>query len=438
VQSNVYARLIAVAIAMPYADLALSPAPAPAPGVQDVPAKAAVAYVNARIIDGTGAAPIEQGAMVVQDGRIREIGAVSAVRIPDGAARVDLAGKTVMPGLINAHGHITDVRGLEAKPEHYTPEHITQQLRLYARYGITTVFSLGGDGPPAIAVRDAKPAGVARLYVAGPVVSAASAEAAQSAVDAVTAIKADLVKIRVDDNLGAGRKMPPEAYRATIARAHALGLEVSAHIFYLQDAKDVLDAGVDMIAHSVRDLPVDRAVIAQLKARDVCVCPTLMRDVSTFVYESRPAFLDDPFFTRDADPAAVEGVQTPQHQRSNRTPAAVRYKAALDVAKSNLKMLSDAGVRIAMGTDSGPAARFQGYFEHLELEQMVSAGLTPMQAIVASTGDAARCMNVADRVGTLKAGMEADFIVLGSNPLDGIRNTRTLESVWVRGDRVQR
>jgi len=159
----------------------------------------------------------------------------------------------------------------------------------------------------------------------------------------------------------------------------------------------------------------------------------LMREVSTFVYETRPSFLDDPFFRRDADPAAIEGVQTPQHQALNRSPSAARYKVALEQAKRNLKTLTDAGVRIAMGTDSGPAARFQGYFEHLELEHMVSAGLTPMQVLVAATSEAAACMQVGDRLGLLKAGYDADFNVFASNPLDDIRHTRTLESVFVRG-----
>jgi imidazolonepropionase-like amidohydrolase len=230
--------------------------------------------------------------------------------------------------------------------------------------------------------------------------------------------------------------MPPDAYRAVIDQAHKQGMKVAAHIFYLQDAKDILAAGGDFIAHSIRDLPVDRALIDLLKARDVCVCPTLMREVSTFVYESRPAFLDDPFFLREADPVAVDGVQTPQHQAQNRTPAAARYKVALETAKANLKLLRDAGVRIAMGTDSGPAARFQGYFEQLELEHMVSAGLTPMQVIVAATSDAARCMNIADRVGTLRPGLAADFLVLTRNPLEDIRHTRTLESVWIGGARA--
>jgi imidazolonepropionase-like amidohydrolase len=400
------------------------------------PAGESVAYVGARILDGTGAAPIENGVLVVRDGRIAAVGAAGTTTIPTATSRVDVSGKTIMPGMVNVHGHITNVRGMKGSAEFYTPEHIKHQLSLYARYGVTTVFSLGGDGPAGIEVRDQRVPGLARLFVAGPVVSAAEPEAARKAVDDVKAMKADLVKIRVDDNLGTATKMPVDAYRAVIDQAHKQGLKVAAHIFYLQDAREILTAGGDFIAHSVRDVPVDRAFIDLLKARNVCVCPTLMREVSTFVYESRPAFLDDSFFTRDADPVAVEGVQTPQHQAQNRTPAATRYKAALEMAKANLKQLSNAGVRIAMGTDSGPAARFQGYFEHLELEHMASAGLTPTQVIVASTSDAARCMGIADRVGTLRPGLAADFLVLARNPLEDIRHTRTLESAWVGGVRA--
>jgi imidazolonepropionase-like amidohydrolase len=412
-----------------------------APGVPrmtQTPAAGAVAYVGARIIEGTGQAPVENGVLVVQNGRIVAVGPAAKTAIPAGATKVDVAGKTIMPGMINAHGHVSDVRGMKSSPEFYTPEHIKHQLGVYARYGVTTVYSLGGDGPAGVQVRDEKPAGVARLFVAGPVVTATDPEAARRAVDQVKAMKADIVKIRVDDNLGATKKMPAEAYKAVIEQAHKQGLKLAAHIFYLQDAKDVLGAGGDYIAHSVRDQPVDRAFIDQLKARDICLCPTLMREVSTFVYESRPAFFDDPFFKRDADPATVAALEAPQYQASIQSGSGPRYKAALEMAKANLKQLKDAGVRIAMGTDTGPAGRFQGYFEHLELEHMVQAGLTPMQVIVSATSDAARCMNLADRVGTLKTGLDADFIVLARNPLEDIRNTRSLESVWISGTQVSR
>jgi imidazolonepropionase-like amidohydrolase len=418
--------------------LLLAMAPVSPIGAQDPPSPTHLAFVGARIIDGTGAEPVPDAVMVVQDGKITAVGTTASVTIPAGATRVKVAGKTIMPGMINTHGHVGDVRGLKSSPEFYTPEHVRHQLGVYARYGVTTVFSLGGDGPAGVQVRDEKPAGVARLFLAGPVIAAADPGAARAAVDGVKAMKADIVKIRVDDNLGAGKKMPAEAYRAAIDQAHKQGLKVAAHIFYRQDANDVLAAGGDFIAHSVRDLFVDRGFIEQLKARDACVSPTLMRDVSTFVYESRPAFFDDAFFRKEADVETMTGLQTPQYQAANRSPSAVRYKGALEIAKANLKRLKDAGVRIAMGTDSGPVGRFQGYFEHLELEHMVSAGLTPMQVIVSATSDAARCMNVADRLGALRPGMEADFLVLGANPLDNIRNTRTLESAWVRGARVPR
>ena len=376
--------------------------------------------------------------MVVQDGKIAAVGAAASVKIPAGATRVDVSGKTIMPGMINAHGHVGDVRGLESSPEFYTPEHVRHQLGVYARYGVTTVFSLGGDGPAGVQVRDEKPAGIARLFVAGPVISASDPEAARRAVDDVKAMKVDLVKIRVDDNLGAGKKMPAEAYGAVIDQAHKQRSEGRGAHLLPGGREGRAGAPAATSSRTACAIAVDRAFIAQLKARDVCVSPTLMRDVSTFVYESRPAFFDDPFFSQEADVETMTGLQTPQYQASNRTPSAVRYKAALEIAKANLKRLEDAGVRIAIGTDTGPVGRFQGYFEHLELELMVAAGLTPMQAIVSATSDAARCMDVADRLGTLRPGMEADFLVLGANPLDDIRNTRTLESAWVRGGRVPR
>jgi imidazolonepropionase-like amidohydrolase len=397
------------------------------------------AFVGARIIDGTGSAPIDGGILLVRDGRIEAVGP-SSTTVPQGARRIDVGGKTIIPGLVNTHGHVNDVRGLKASPEFYTPEHIRHQLGLYAQYGVTTVFSLGGDGPAGLQVREAQRHNLdtARFFLAGPVVTAADPEAARRAVDELQRIKVDLVKIRIDDNLGNTKKMPAESYRAVIDQAHRHGLRVAAHIFYLQDAKDVLDAGADFIAHSVRDAPVDEAIIKQLNARGVCVCPTLMREVSTFVYETRPSFFDDPFFQREADPATVEALQTPSYQASIRNSTAGRYKTALVVAKTNLKRLSDAGVRIAFGTDTGPAGRYQGYFEHLELEQMVQAGLTPMQALVAATGDAARCMKIDSRVGMLKPGLEAVFLVLGRNPLEDIRNTRTLESIWIHGRALSR
>ena len=196
--------------------------------------------------------------------------------------------------------------------------------------------------------------------------------------------------------------MPLEAAAAVIDQAHKHGLRVAAHIFYLDDAKALLRAGVDFIAHSIRDLPVDDELIGLLKARDVCVCPTLMREVSTFVYESEPEFFKDPFFLRGADPEVLNALRDPARQAQMRnSKSAQRYKVALDVALANTKRLFDAGVAIASGTDTGPPARFQGYFEHMELDLMAKAGLKPADIIASATGTAARCSKLTE-VGFLR------------------------------------
>jgi imidazolonepropionase-like amidohydrolase len=399
-----------------------------------------LALVGARLFDGTGAPLIEAATLIVSNGKVDQVGPSTTVKVPSGAERIDVTGKTIIPGLVNTHGHVGDTIGLQSDPKSYTEENIKRQLRLYSSYGITTVFSLGGDRAPGFAVRDASRAqpDVARLFVAGDVITGKTPDEARAVVQRVADQKPDIIKIRVDDNLGETTKMAPEIYRAVIDSAHQRGLRVAAHVFYLDDAKSLLKAGADYIAHSIRDKDVDAELIGLLKQRDVCVCPTLAREVSTFVYESRPAFFDDPFFLRSADSKVLAELVRPERQERYRTSkSAQAYKAALKVASRNLKALVDAGVRIAMGTDTGaPTGRFQGYFEHMELQLMSDAGVSTRQLLVAATGDAARCMKVNGQLGTLQPGAWADFLVVASNPLENVRNLRTLESVWIAGRRI--
>jgi imidazolonepropionase-like amidohydrolase len=381
------------------------------------------AFTGARVIDGTGKAAIENATIVVRDGRITAVG--RSVSVPAGAQRIDLAGKTVIPGLINAHGHVASF----------------DQLGLYARYGVTTVFSLGGDRE--VELRDKtrseqQTPGLtrSRLYIGGPIPTPRTAEAGRKAVEELAAAKVDIVKLRIDDQLGRGQKMPAEAYTAVIEEAHKRGLRVAIHIVTLADAKAVLKLGADIIAHSVRDQEIDAEAIALMKKAGAFYVPTFLREVSTFVYGDKPAWLNDPFLTRDGNKAEMARAAEPAFQESMRNDAAGKwYKEHLPVAMRNMKKVADAGVPVAMGTDTGPAYRFQGYFEHLELEYMVNAGMTPMQTIVASTSTAAKAVKAAD-IGTLEAGKWADFLVLGGNPLEDIKNTRKLESVWVAGNRV--
>ena len=384
-------------------------------------------FTNLRLVDGTDAAPVGAASIVVQNGRVLAAGPAARVVAPPGAERIDLGGRSVIPGLINAHGHVNDA---------------DRDLRTYAAYGVTTVFSLGGEAPPVFAARAAQNVPTlnrARVFVSGPVLTPDSPEQARTMVAGVAAQKVDFVKIRVDDNLGTTPKMPPDVYRAVIDEAHTRGLRVAVHLFYLADAKSVLDAGADLIAHSVRDLDADPALVASLKQKGICLCPTLMREVSTYVYESTPPFFSDPLFLAHADKQQVTTLQEPARQEAMRkSPSAQRYKAALEVASRNVKRLSDAGIPIAMGTDTGPAGRFQGYFELMELELMVKAGLTPKQVLAAATRDAARCMKVDRDLGTIEAGKWADFVVLDGDPLANISNTKRINAVYIAGNRVPR
>jgi imidazolonepropionase-like amidohydrolase len=399
------------------------------------------AFTGARLVDGTDRPAIDNATILVRDGKITAVGPAARVTVPAGAERIALTGKTVMPGIVNAHGHIGDTVGLQGNK--YSADNVMRDLRLYADYGVTTVVSLGGDQAPTFVARDSQRTATldrSRVFAAGPVLAPKTPEEARKLVAEDEAMKVDIVKIRVDDNLGSTQKMAPEIYKAVIDEAHKRNLRVAVHLFYLSDAKAVLDAGADFIAHSVRDVEVDQDLIAMLKRRDICYCPTLTREVSTFVYESVPAFFTDPLFLKYQDPQTIAALKEPQRQEAMRnSTSAQRYKAGLKVAETNLKKLSDAGIPIAMGTDTGaPAGRFQGYFELMEMEMMQRAGLTPKQVIAASTRDAARCQKLDRELGTLETGKWADFVALDADPLTDISNIKKIDSVWIAGNRVKR
>jgi imidazolonepropionase-like amidohydrolase len=382
------------------------------PGAQ-APA-ATTAFVGARVIDGTGAAALEQATIVVTNGRIAAVG-TGSVPVPAGAARVDMSGKTIVPGLINAHGHVQFPQDAPAPREA-----ILAQLKLYSDYGVTTVVSLTDDGVETVKVRDgqaAEPLDRARLFASGPAVLAKTPDEARQAIDRAAAMKVDVIK------------------------AHKRGLKVAAHMFSLQEAKGLVGAGLDVLAHSVRDQEVDRALIDELRRRNVGYIPTMTRDLSVFAYEEPAPFFSDPFFLRRADvyQREVDVLKDPGRQAKIRNdPAAQALKKALAIGRRNVKLLADAGVMVAMGTDSGALnapGRWQGYFEHVEIEMMVEAGLTPMQALVAATGNAAKVMGL-EGLGTLQRGNWADLLVLNANPLQQITNARQIDSVWIAGRRL--
>ena len=398
---------------------------------------AAVALVGARVIDGTGAAPMANATILIGNGRIERIGPAASLAVPAGATRIDVAGKTIIPGLVNAHGHLGS--GDRALPMH---DQIIQQLELYARFGVTTAYALGDDGVESVRVseqNDKAPLDRARLYVSGERATARTVEDARRIIAERHGQRVQFIKTGMN---GSANDMTPEVYSALIDEAHRRNLRVAAHLVNLSEAKGLVSAGLDVIAHSIRDRDVDAELIDELKRRNVGYIPTLTRDLSVFQYESTPDYIDDPFFLRGLPlyAAHIARVKDPAlHAKIKANPGTQVSKRQFEQALRNLKLLSDGGVMIAMGTDSGTGTgRWQGYFEQVEMELMVKAGMTPMQTLVASTGAAAKVMGIDREVGTLEPGKRADFVVLAADPLADIRNTRTIDSVWIDGSMLHR
>lgn len=379
----------------------------------------AMVYEGATVITGQDAPPIENAVFVVEDGRFSVVGSAAAVTLPEGLTTVDLSGRTVIPALINTHVHLAVER--EAR---------VRELRHHAYYGAGAVTSLGHDeGEAAFAVRDDPPAGAALGLTAGRGITRPepgrsevpfwvdTAEEARAAVRELAADSVDLVKIWVDDRGGQYEKMTPELYGAVIDEAHAHGLQVTAHIFSLEDAKGLLRAGVDAFAHSVRSGPVDEELLGLLA--------------------ERPDFVYVPNLPGSGIPTELGwlGGTIPQEvirEMESRPAASPEEREPFLVQAGNLERLHEAGVTIAFGTDGGSP-----FAAHLELADMVEAGMPPADVLVAATRNSARFLGLDDR-GTIESGKRADFVVLEANPLDDITNTRLIQDVYLGGQAMNR
>lgn len=413
------------------------------------------AYTNFTLIDGTGGPAVENAGMLVEDGRIAWIGPAGELEIPDGVEPTDLTGKHVMPGLMDLHVHLGNVVDLNQDKANYSRESVEKDLRTYASYGVTTVLSMGTDQDLIFGLRGAQREGrpeTTRVYTAGQGLvfeggygglagvnnQVATVEEAVAEVNAQADKGVDIIKFWMDDELGTMPKMPYEMSQAIIDTAHERGLRVAAHVFYLADAKELVEQGVDALAHAVRDRPVDQELIEAMKANGVWqVAETLSREASMFAYGEPAPFLDDPFFRRSVSEETLRQLASPERQQTVATrPHFDDYPEFLETAQANYKRLADGGVDFAFGTDSGPPGRFPGYFAHWELALMVDAGFTPAEALHAATGRAAEFLQVED-LGTLEQSHWADFVVLDADPLTDILNSRTINSVYIAGRKVQ-
>ena len=386
-------------------------------GCESPPDSSAVVFEGARLIVGDGSPPIENAALVVDGGRLVQVGSAAELDEWAGAKRVDLAGMTVMPAIIDTHTHLNQAR-----------DALIQDLRARARYGVSAAMSLGRDTRD-LSIREEEIPGAARFRSAGVGITSpepgrseipywvSTEDEARQAVRNEAARKVDIIKIWVDDRNGQYEKLSPELYGAIIDEAHQHGIRVTAHIFALEDTKGLLRAGIDAFAHGVRDTDVDEEIIELFKERpDVVLVPNLPnRGVAADL-----SWLSGTLPADELEELQAGVVDNPDAQ------------AVFAIQARNLARLSAEGVTIALGTDGNTP-----WAPHAEMEDMVAAGMTPAQVIVAATRNSADLLGLAD-AGTLELGKRADFLVLEANPLDDITNTRQIVSVYLNGEEVDR
>lgn len=398
--------------------------------------------------------------VVYTDGQVRLFVSngefIKPVTATDRLRVVDLKGKTIIPALVDAHVHLGYRKGTTFTADNFTREDITSQLQQLAYWGVSGVMSTGTDvgdlifslrsetGAPAyggtlirtawrgIAAPDGGPFPPMR---AAPFGAKTEAEA-RADVRELAAKKADMVKIWVDDRNGTVPKLSPAIYRAIIDEAHTHKLRVIAHAMTLEDTKALLRAGIDGFAHLFRDRDADAEVLDLLKSRRNVFFMLTMWAPRHAAMTQPPAWADDP---RLRETATAEQIQQFKDSFRNRTSQSVA-PAVEELAhlQHNVAALGRAGVTLILGTDAGgnTGGPLFGWIEHVELEYMVAAGMTPLSAISAATAGSAAALHLT-QLGTLAPGKRADFIVLDANPLDDITNTRKIAAVYQRGVRVR-
>ena len=400
-----------------------------------------ITIAGATLIDGTGAPPVEDAVVIVRGDRIERAGSRQDVPVPEGGEVVDAAGKFLIPGLVDVHNHYRD--GLEEW---------SWGLQLHS--GVLTVRSLGSDhGRTPAMIAEARAGNVAapRIFTAGVgfthpegfppgKLGPATEEEAREMVRELAAQEVDLIKMWVDTFLDTRPKIEPEIRAAIADEAARHGIPVSAHIFFEDDARQLVDAGVRSFVHGVRDGEVGDDFVAMAQDNELTFAPALGQAKTFWWVAEHPELLDDEEFRAGLQPRQLERLLAPENRAAMlESESTAKRRVAYDYFMRFVRRMNEAGVTITLGSDSGAGNIVYGWGTHHELETLVDdAGLTPLQALASGGAAAAAELTDSPDFGTIADGMAADLVLLAADPLADIRNTRRIDRVMQAGVWLER
>ena len=406
---------------------------------------AQTAIVGVRLIDGTGAPPIDDAVVVVNGDRIQRAGPRARVEIPPGAAIVEAAGKTLLPGLVDVHCHINQ-----------PADEMRRYWRAQLRWGVTTMRSAGNDKPETVPLFRQTRGGTIvapRAYTAGqgfnvsgpypgaPTFKPTTTAEARDNVRNLKRQGVDFLKIWMTQPL-----FPPEIIVAIVDEARTQEIPVIAHVTDVASLHQLADLGVTDFLHNPIDQPVTPELVAYAKSKKLTFAPTLANIESKWFYDEHPEILAMPMLQAALYPRGRQMLADAERrtQTLSAPDLAQRKQRMRDQTYPFIKAMSQGGVRVVTGTDCGAEASQVtpfGHATHREVQMFVEAGMSPLNAIRAATLEAARVIVRTEdpEFGSIRVGKIADLVLLDADPTVDINNTIRIARVmragqWVRAD----